>query len=231
MSHHENRVRIKAVARGLKEVNQGAVYLGGASISLYADEVAMPDHRPTDDVDIIIEIGSFAERIKLDERLRALGFAEDAESGVIFRWKMRGIQVDIMPTTEQIYGFVNPWYEKVFPHRYKIQLDDVEVFILPVHLLILTKWEALLHRDEGIDWRWSHDFEDIIKVMLASDDWRVRDDEHLEYKDEFHQVLKKLIADDGFFFEACRGHLKPQFYTDEQISNLVGNIKAEINIE
>jgi len=228
MNHHQNIVRIKTVARGLQDLNKEVVYIGGASISLYADEVAMPDHRPTDDVDIIIEVGSFAERVRLDERLISLGFAEDVESGIICRWKIQGIIVDIMPTTENIYGFVNPWYTKVFAERYSILLHDIEINILPVHLLILTKWEALLHRDGGVDWRWSHDFEDIVKVMLATSDWQEEEQEVFKFKAEFHEVLIKMLEDHDFFFEACRSHLKSEFYSDEQINNLIENIRGQV---
>lgn len=229
MSHHRNKVRIKAVARGLQELNADVVFLGGASISLYADEIDLPDHRPTDDVDIIIEMSPFREHARIQERLRALGFKEDHESHVICRWKIDGVVVDIMPIEGDILGFTNSWYSKVYKERYTIPLDDVEVNILPIHLLILTKWEALLKRDGGVDWRWSHDFEDIIKVMIATDDWQISKLKAPRYKTEFVDVLAIMLANDDFFFEACRAHLNPNFYSDNVINQLIAQIKKEIN--
>jgi len=38
------------------------------------------------------------------------GFSNDVESGVICRYKIKGIVVDVMPTSEGILGFANQWY-------------------------------------------------------------------------------------------------------------------------
>ncbi len=55
MSHHTNTIRIKAVAKALDDLNKKIVFVGGATISLYPDRQVF-EVRPTDDVDVIIEI-------------------------------------------------------------------------------------------------------------------------------------------------------------------------------
>ena len=55
MNHQTNIVRIKAVANALRKLNEKVVFVGGATISLYPDR-AVFEVRPTDDVDVIIEI-------------------------------------------------------------------------------------------------------------------------------------------------------------------------------
>ena len=50
-------------------------------VSLYADLKAA-ESRPTDDVDIIIELASYHNYVVLDERLRDAGFVNDTASGV-----------------------------------------------------------------------------------------------------------------------------------------------------
>lgn len=55
MSHHINTVRIKAVANALDTLKEKVVFVGGATISLYPDRRVF-EVRPTDDVDVIIEI-------------------------------------------------------------------------------------------------------------------------------------------------------------------------------
>ena len=55
MSHHTNIVRIKAVANALNELKEKVVFVGGATISLYPDSPVL-EVRPTDDIDVIIEI-------------------------------------------------------------------------------------------------------------------------------------------------------------------------------
>ena len=50
MSHHTNIVRIKAIAGLLDQLHEDVVFVGGATVSLYADTKAA-EARPTDDVD------------------------------------------------------------------------------------------------------------------------------------------------------------------------------------
>ena len=68
MSHHTNTVRIKAVANALGNLNEKIVFVGGATISLYPDRQVF-EIRPTDDVDVIIEILNYQNRIALEGKL------------------------------------------------------------------------------------------------------------------------------------------------------------------
>lgn len=104
MNHHNNIVRIKAVNNYLADLKDKVVFVGGATISLYADRQTL-EIRPTDDIDVIIEIINYSERTKLEEKLRDLGFQHDIKSGIICRFKIQGIIVDIMPTEEASMGF------------------------------------------------------------------------------------------------------------------------------
>jgi hypothetical protein len=45
---------LETVARVLSQVRTTIVFTGEATISLYLDEVAAPDIRPTDDVDCVV---------------------------------------------------------------------------------------------------------------------------------------------------------------------------------
>ena len=105
---HENIVRIKAVADILKGLNQPYVFVGGATVSLYSTQKALAKGiRPTDDVDVVIEVASYADHSQMEERLRKLGVVNDIESGIICRYKALGITIDIMPITSQALGFSN----------------------------------------------------------------------------------------------------------------------------
>ena len=81
MSNHNNIVRIKAIAGLMDQLHEDVVFVGGATVSLYADLKAT-ESRPTDDVDIIIELASYHKYVVLDERLRDVGFVNDTASGV-----------------------------------------------------------------------------------------------------------------------------------------------------
>lgn len=85
MSNDTNIIRIKAVANILNQLNEEFVFVGGATVSLYGD-VCKAEARPTDDVDVIIELASYTGYAQLDENLRKLGFENDIESGVLCRY-------------------------------------------------------------------------------------------------------------------------------------------------
>lgn len=53
MSHHINITRIKAVNNALEKLRDKVVFVGGATVSLYADSAA-EEIRPTEDIDIVV---------------------------------------------------------------------------------------------------------------------------------------------------------------------------------
>lgn len=75
MSHQKNIVRIKAVHNNLADLKNRVVFVGGATVSLYADRQTL-EVRPTDDVDVIIELINYNDRAKLEEKLRSIGFQQ-----------------------------------------------------------------------------------------------------------------------------------------------------------
>lgn len=164
MSEHTSIVRIKAVKHALQELNDEVVYVGGATVSLYADR-AVNDIRPTDDIDVIVEVVNYNQRQQLEDRLRDKGFANDVESGIICRYKVKGIIVDIMPTDDPSIGFHNKWYPAGFENSVSCALDEsVTIKILTAPYFLATKLEAFKSRGGG-DGRISHDFEDIVFVL------------------------------------------------------------------
>ena len=116
-------------------------------------------------MDVIIEIVNYSNRVELEEKLRLIGFSHDIESGVICRYRIQGIIVDIMPTNDASIGFSNIWYPEGFENAVNYQIDDCCVVkILNAPYFIATKLEA--HKDRGQnDGRTSQDFEDIIYVL------------------------------------------------------------------
>lgn len=164
MSHHTNITRIKAVANALSTLNEKVVFIGGATISLYPDRQVF-EIRPTDDVDVIIEILNYKNRAELEGKLRTIGFTNDVESGIICRFKIQGIVVDIMPTNDPSIGFSNQWYPQGFNRSVDYNIDEGQTIqILSAPYFIATKFVAFKDRGKS-DGRTSHDFEDIIYVL------------------------------------------------------------------
>lgn len=73
MSHREYLLRIKAVYNALEELAKDVVFVGGATVSLYTDRVA-EEVRPTDDIDILVELVSYQGYADIEEKLRQKGF-------------------------------------------------------------------------------------------------------------------------------------------------------------
>jgi len=57
---YENLIRIKSVHQALKGLEQDYVFVGGATVFLYATNPGLTaEIRPTDDVDIVVELASY----------------------------------------------------------------------------------------------------------------------------------------------------------------------------
>lgn len=56
-----NRLVTKKIALALGELNEQVVYVGGAVVSLYVDDPAADDVRPTKDLDLTMKIASLSE--------------------------------------------------------------------------------------------------------------------------------------------------------------------------
>lgn len=55
MSHERNILRIKVVHDALQELAGEVVFVGGATVSLYAQR-PVAEIKPTDDVDVVVEV-------------------------------------------------------------------------------------------------------------------------------------------------------------------------------
>ncbi len=157
---------LQTVANGLGDLKNDMVFVGGAVAELYASDPAASDIRPTLDVDCVIGISTRLAFYRLEENLRAKGFANDTSAGApICRWIYKDIKVDVMPTDENILGFSNKWYvEGIENEIKKILPDGTEIFVFPPEYYVATKLEAHKSRG-GNDLRQSHDFEDIIYIL------------------------------------------------------------------
>jgi hypothetical protein len=68
-------------AKLLRPILGELVFVGGCATALLITDIAAADVRPTFDVDAIAEITSYTEYAEFSERLRKLGFQEDAREG------------------------------------------------------------------------------------------------------------------------------------------------------
>lgn len=153
---------VKKIAFALKHLRAKVAFVGGAMISMYADDPAADEVRPTTDIDLSLTLESYVAWTKLQEELAALGFQPDQKSKVICRFLYDDVTVDVMPDDEKVIGFSNPWYR---PGLQKVQsyklTEGPDINILPLPYFLATKFSAFNGRGKG-NHVTSHDFEDII---------------------------------------------------------------------
>lgn len=198
MNHHINITRIKAVHNALGALKDKVVFVGGATVSLYADSHA-GEVRPTDDIDILIELWTYAEIAKVEEQLRKKGFEHVVDSKFKYRYKVHGIIVDMMTMDEESLGFVNKWYHEGFKNATDYSIDELHtVKIFSPSYFIASKLEAFKNRSSG-DGRTSEDFEDIVYVMENRNEiWKELQESESKLKKYLIEEIKKLQSNSNF---------------------------------
>ena len=181
---------IQEVAKALQELNNDVVLVGGSTVALYLNLDTADEIRPTDDVDVIIEIFSAAKYSAFSEKLLALKFSPDqSKNAPICRWKYLGIIVDIMPLDEKVLGFSNKYYKSGFKHKEVLKLTNGQtIFILPLAYFLATKLEAFYNRGAK-DPRFSKDLEDIVALLSESQNFNAVFD-----YDDLVEIIRPLLA-------------------------------------
>lgn len=224
-----NRKATKKIALALGDLNEKVVYVGGAVVSLYINDGSADDVRPTKDIDISLEIASLGALEALRKSLIKKQFTQSPEDDIMCRFRYEDIKVDVMATKAVGWAPGNPWFAEGFKHNLIVQLDGVEIRLLPLSYFLASKFAAFYDRG-GKDPRTSHDFEDIvyllnytsnIKVLIIDADKKVRQ----FLKEAFENILASNVLQ-----EAIIGNL---FYEDqmarfEKIIKLLKEINSTI---
>jgi predicted nucleotidyltransferase len=154
------------VATALDELLPKVVFIGGCTTGLFlTDDFTKEQVRYTDDVDLIVNVGSYFDWTQLSERLGQLGFRDSMEQEVICTKMLGPLKVDFMPDNADILGFSNRWYHDAMATARDFTLAEAITIKLvePVYF-VATKLEAYLGRGNG-DALSSHDIEDLINIF------------------------------------------------------------------
>ncbi|MFI0427956.1 hypothetical protein [Mariniflexile sp. HMF6888] len=223
-----NLALVAQVAKGLKELNEKMVFIGGAIISLYTDDPAAEEIRPTSDIDMTINLANYTEWSQMQERLAELRFYPDPQGQSICSYKFQDIAIDIMPAEDSSIGISNTWYKPGFKFIQQIELPEgITINILPSPYFLATKIEAFKDRGKN-DFYGSHDFEDII-YLLDNRTTIVKD--ILTSQKNVKQYIKqelKAIKNHPQADEIIAMHIHP-FIREERFKMLVEKIEMIIN--
>lgn len=159
-----NRKATIKVAKALGELNNEVVFVGGAMVSMYIDDPAAEDIRPTKDLDLTFQITTAGKLEELREKLIGKGFIQTHEDNVICRFRFDDLIVDVMSTQAVGWAPSNKWFMPGFEKSFSLELDDITIRLMPLPYFLASKMEAFF--DRGIqDLYASHDLEDILYIF------------------------------------------------------------------
>lgn len=201
-----NRKATIKIARALEELNREVVFVGGAMVSLYIDDPAAEDIRPTKDIDITFQVTTLGKLEQLRESLAQKGFIQTHEDDIICRFRYEELIVDVMSTKSVGWAPSNRWFMPGFNKAIEYNLDEIVIKVLSLPYFLASKMEAFF--DRGIkDLYGSHDFEDIIYIFNHISNI---EDQVLSADQEVKQYLIKstqMIFNDDKILSVIPGHL------------------------
>lgn len=157
---------LEEAAAKLGPLAREVVFVGGAVLGLLIDDEGAAPVRSTLDVDVVAAVTTYGEYAAFAERLRVLGFREDAREGAPFcRWVNESLTLDVMPVEPGVLGFSNRWYPEALDTAVFIDLpsgSSIRLVTAPVFLA--TKMEAFRARGQR-DFQASRDLEDFIAIV------------------------------------------------------------------
>lgn len=166
MAGDPNVQNVELVAAALGDLCDELVLVGGCAASLLIDAPTAPPPRVTYDVDLIAVVAALRHYHVLEKRFAERGFTRDTSPDApICRWRVGGIEVDLMPTDESVLGFSNRWYPEAVASATRLRLPSGRVInLISAPAFLATKFEAFRTRGKAY-LLMSHDFEDIINVV------------------------------------------------------------------
>ncbi|MFN8690172.1 MAG: hypothetical protein ACK5XL_09250, partial [Cyclobacteriaceae bacterium] len=93
-----NRKATIKVAKALGELNSEVVFVGGAMVSMYIDDPAAEDIRPTKDLDLTFQITTAGKLEALRQKLVQKGFSQTHNDKVICRFRFDDLLIDVIST-------------------------------------------------------------------------------------------------------------------------------------
>jgi hypothetical protein len=226
----ENLEQLTVAARLLRPLLADLVFVGGSVTELLVTDEGAADPRPTRDVDAIVGSRSYREYVAFGDRLRSLGFSEDAsEDAPICRWVHKKTILDVMPLDEKTLGFSNRWYKAAMESAVTRRIaEDIEIRIVTAPFFVATKLEAFKGRGRG-DIFGSRDLEDLVALVDGRETLveEIRA-ETPELRSYVQSEVRGLLAKPAFL-DALPGFLLPDAVSQARIGVVLDRMKGLAN--
>lgn len=216
---------LRAVADRLEKLGLDYAFVGGSIVGLLLDNPDLSEVRPTDDVDVILEVVTSERYSDVEERLRQLGFAHDMGEGApLCRWKLGSLTVDIMPTEGANLGLNTAWFKEALASAAIREVAHTPLRLISPVAFLATKHVAFLDRGNG-DYYASHDLEDFITVIDGRADIVMEIDRApAALRGYVTGAVRGLMGDDSFN-EAMPGHLPSDRASQQRLPMLRAKLR------
>jgi hypothetical protein len=218
---------LRAVAERLDGLGMEYAFLGGSIVTLLLDNPELSPARPTDDVDVIIEVATTLRYSDVETKLRDLKFNHDMREGAPrCRWVLGNLTVDIMPTDGAFLGLNTAWFKEALATVLVREFAHTRLRLISPVAFLATKHVAFSDRGDG-DYYGSHDIEDFITVIDGRENIvaEVNHTTPTPLRSYVIESARRLMAV-PLFNEALPGHLPPDRASQQRLPALRRKLQA-----
>ena len=217
---------LRTVADRLDDLGLHYAFVGGSIVNLLLDNPGILPARPTDDVDVILEVVVSERYSDLEARLRRLGFDHDIRPRAPrCRWVLGNLTVDIMPTEGGFLGLNTAWFKEALATATEQEFAHTRLKLVSPVGFLATKYVAFLDRGAG-DYYGSPDLEDFVTVIDGREDIVAEVDQApAELRRYVINAVQTLTATREFD-ESLLGQIPPDQASQQRLPILRGKLRG-----
>jgi predicted nucleotidyltransferase len=217
---------LRTVADRLDDLGLHYAFVGGSIVNLLLDNPGILPARPTDDVDVILEVVVSERYSDLEARLRRLGFDHDVRPRAPrCRWVLGNLTVDIMPTEGGFLGLNTAWFKEALATATEQEFAHTRLKLVSPVGFLATKYVAFLDRGVG-DHYGSPDLEDFVTVIDGREDIVAEVDQApAELRRYVINAVQTLTAIREFD-ESLLGQIPPDQASQQRLPILRGKLRG-----
>lgn len=156
---------LKRVAEKIAPLREEVVFVGGTTLPFLLTRPVDLNLRKSKDVDLLTDCASKQDIYAFEDRLWDLGFKK-RETGVICRWALEEIALDVLPADPDILGFNNRWCYEAMRDPLHVDLGKgLVIRIINAPCFLGIKFNAFYKRGND-DYVGSRDIYDML-VLFA----------------------------------------------------------------